>query len=322
MNVLVVGGAGYIGSHVVLDLIEAGHKPVVFDNMSTGREINLFEGIPFIKGDILDQDALAKVFETMDFDAVVHLAALKAAGDSMFEPETYGNHNITGSINLINACAKGGVKFFIFSSTAAVYGEPSYLPVDEKHPIEPTNFYGFTKNQIERHLAWFSQLRGLKHACLRYFNAAGYDVKGRVKGLEQNPKNLIPVVMEVAAGIREKMLLFGDDYETRDGTCIRDYIHVNDLARAHVAALEALAKTDENMTVNLGSEQGATVMEVIKAAEAVVGQSIAYEIVGRREGDPASLIASSQKAQHLLQWEAKHSDLETLIRTSWERYKP
>ena len=208
-----------------------------------------------------------------------------------------------------------------FSSTAATYGEPAYQPVDEKHPLEPTNFYGFTKIQIEEHLDWFSRLRGMKYTCLRYFNAAGYDINGRVKGLEQNPKNLIPVVMEVAAGMREKLMLFGDDYETRDGTCIRDYIHVSDLARAHVAALDTLAGGGDNLTVNLGSEEGATVMEVVNTASRIVGKDIAYEIVGRREGDPASLVASAQKAQSLLNWKAQHSDLETLIRTSWELYK-
>lgn len=321
MQVLVVGGAGYIGSHVVLELQAAGHQVIVYDNMSTGRQQNLHPKVRFVKGDILDCEALSRLFRTIRIEAVVHLAALKAAGASMETPEQYGHHNITGSINLINAAATGGVAYFVFSSSAAVYGKPEYLPIDEAHPINPANFYGYTKFQIESHLAWFSKLRNMRVACLRYFNAAGYDKKGRVPGLEIRPENLIPIVMEVAAGTRKKLQIFGTDYDTRDGTCIRDYIHVTELARAHVSALEYQQKEDKDLTVNLGSEQGYTVLEVLHAAEKVVGKAIDHELVGRREGDPVALVASAAHAKELLNWRAQDATLESLLTSTWALYK-
>ncbi len=318
MNVLVAGGAGYIGSHVVLELLEAGHQVVVLDNLSSGHEINLFPAAHFAKLDLLDRAGLQALFEVSRFDAVVHLAALKAANDSMHQPERYSHQNITGSLNLIQAASAGGVRLFAFSSSAAVYGEPEYLPVDEQHPCRPENYYGFTKLQIEQQLAWFSRLRGMRCACLRYFNAAGYDIEGRVRGLERDPRNLIPIVLEVAVGLRPQLDIFGQDYDTPDGTCLRDYVHVSDLARAHVQVLEHMAAHDRDLTLNLGSDEGHSVTEVLKVAEQVVGHPLPHAYVARRAGDPARLIASSARARQLLGWSPRHSSLETMIASAWQ----
>ena len=235
MKVLVTGGAGYIGSHVVLYLIEAGHEVVILDDMSLGCIENIHDQAEFIEGSTLDEGMLDDVL-SKNIDAVVHLAAFKAAGESMIHPEMYSRNNLNGTTNLLNAMMKHNVKTFVFSSSAAVYGYPEYLPVDEDHPVKPINYYGYTKLAIEDMLKWYDQLKGLKFAALRYFNAAGYDVKRRVFGLEKNPQNLLPIVMEVATGQRKTMNVFGNDYKTKDGTGVRDYIHVNDLASAHVKA--------------------------------------------------------------------------------------
>ena len=240
MKVLVVGGAGYIGSHVVKELMKAGHKVTVFDNLSSGLLQNLFPENDFIAGDILHPENLDAAF-SRGFDAFIHLAAFKAAGESMTAPEKYSVNNITGTLNLMNAAVKHGCLHMVFSSSAAVFGEPQYLPINEDHPKNPENYYGFTKLEIERFMDWYDQLKGLKFAALRYFNAAGYDPDGFPCGLEQNPANLLPVIMEVASGMRQKLQVFGTDYDTRDGTCIRDYVHVSDLAIAHVKALEYIS---------------------------------------------------------------------------------
>jgi len=320
LNVLVVGGAGYIGAHVTLALLARGHRAVVFDNLSTGWECNLSGDAHFVLGDILDGDALDGVLSVGSFDAVVHLAALKAAGDSMDQPERYANHNILGSLRLIEKAIAHGASHFLFSSSAGVYGEPQYLPIDESHPLAPVNFYGFTKLEVERCLAWFSRLRNLRYGSLRYFNAAGYDPHGRVPGLDRDPKNLIPIVMEAALGRRE-VLVFGDDYDTRDGSCVRDYVHVSDLADAHVLALERMACDNRDLVLNLGSETGHSVLEVIAAAERVVGRPIPHNFAVRREGDPATLVASAAKARELLGWTPRFSDLETMLAHTWPRYQ-
>ncbi len=321
MNVLIVGGAGYIGSHVAKEMHRAGHETVVFDNLSTGLRVNLRPDSVFRHGDILDSRSLDAVCSEFRFDGLVHLAARKAAGESMEKPEIYSTSNLVGSLNLIHAAIRHQIPRFVFSSSAAVYGEPQYQPVDEGHPKVPENYYGFTKLEIEKLLDWYGRLKGLKSACLRYFNAAGYDVDGDLAGLEQNPANLLPVVMETAMGWREKLLIFGDDYPTEDGTCIRDYVHVSDLARAHVLALEHLERSDESLTVNLGSEKGASVMEMVRAASRICGRELPHEIVGRRLGDPAKLVASSGLAKTLLGWEARHSDINTLLETTWRAYQ-
>ncbi len=320
MKVLVIGGAGYIGSHVARELLDAGHAVSVFDNLSTGTVDNLFENETFIRGDILDPDELEKAMAG-GFDALIHLAAAKAAGESMINPEKYSVQNLTGTINILNAASRAGIKRIVFSSSAATYGEPSYLPIDEKHPTNPENYYGFTKLEIERMLAWYDKLKGIKYAALRYFNAAGYDVKGRIVGLEKNPANLIPAIMEVAAGMRAEICIFGTDYPTPDGSGVRDYVHVSDLARAHVAALDRISAGNPSFVVNLGSEAGISVLEILEAARRITGKPIPARITARRPGDPAKLVASSSLARELLGWEAQFSDVETLVSTTWEAYR-
>ena len=319
MKVLVIGGAGYIGSHVVKEMMRAGHKVTVFDNLSSGLRCNLFPENDFIYGNILIERDLDDAF-ARGFDAFVHLAAFKAAGESMVAPEKYSVNNITGTLNIMNAAVRHGCKIMIFSSSAATFGEPEYLPMDENHPQKPINYYGFTKLKIEEFMDWYDQIRDLKFAALRYFNAAGYDPDGQIRGLEQKPENLLPRVMEAALGQRE-LKVFGTDYDTRDGTCIRDYVHVTDLARAHVMSLDYIAKNHKSLKLNLGTEKGTTVKELIDAARKITGKPIPAEDAPRRPGDPASLYATSKLAKELLGWEPKFSDVNTLVKTTWEVYK-
>ncbi|MCL2800686.1 MAG: UDP-glucose 4-epimerase GalE [Treponema sp.] len=321
MNVLIIGGAGYIGSHVTREFLDIGHNCTVYDNLSSGLRENLFADAKFIHGDIHDYPLLLDVLKTSSFSAVVHLAASKAAGESMTNPAKYSRNNISGTINIINAVCEANVKNIVFSSSAAVYGEPQYLPIDENHPTNPENFYGFTKLEIERLLEWYDKLKGMRFASLRYFNAAGYDVKGRIKGLEQNPANLLPIIMETAVGLRKEMQIFGNDYDTNDGTCIRDYIHVSDLACGHAKALDYIDKNNKSIKINLGSENGFSVTEVLESARKITGKPIPAKITERRSGDPAKLTASCSLAQKLLSWKAVHSDIDTLIKTSWEAYQ-
>ncbi len=320
MKVLVIGGAGYIGSHVVKELMANGHKVTVFDNLSSGLRQNLFKENGFIHGDILNTESLDSAF-ALGFDAFIHLAAFKAAGESMIKPEKYSVNNITGTLNILNAAVKHNCLRMVFSSSAAVFGSPKYLPIDEKHPTDPENYYGYTKLDIEHFMAWYDKLKGLKFAALRYFNAAGYDVDGVLTGLEQNPANLLPVIMEVAAGMRKELQVFGNDYDTPDGTCIRDYVHVTDLAKAHVLALDYISSKNESITVNLGSEKGVSVTEMLEAARRITGKPIPAKYVGRRPGDPACLYATSKYAFEKLGWKAEHSDVDTLIGSTWEVYK-
>ena len=319
MRILVVGGAGYIGSHVAREFLDSGHEVTVFDNLSTGSRDNLFSEACFVEGDIHDYPAILEAMRGSD--AVIHLAAAKAAGESMTNPEKYSVQNLCGSVNIINAAVEAGVGRFVFSSSAAVYGEPKYLPMDEKHPTSPENYYGFTKLEIERILGWYDKLKSLRFAALRYFNAAGYDPAGRISGLEKNPANLIPVIMEVAAGMRPSMKVFGSDYATKDGSGVRDYVHVSDLARGHVAALDWIVRNEKSLVVNLGSGEGLSVFELIEVARRVTGKSIKAEVVGRRPGDPASNYASSALARELLGWKARDSDIGTLIASTWAAYK-
>jgi UDP-glucose 4-epimerase len=239
----------------------------------------------------------------------------------MILPEKYSVNNISGTINIINCASKIGIKNIVFSSSAAVYGEPAYLPIDEDHPLDPENYYGYTKLQIEGLLGWYDKIKGIKSASLRYFNAAGYDAKGRITGLERNPANLLPVIMETAGGIREKIDIFGNDYPTPDGTCIRDYVHVTDLADAHFLSMKYLLKENKSITLNLGSDTGISVMEMIEKARKITGKPIASKIAPRRAGDPVKLIAKSEKAEKTLGWQAKNSSAEILIASSWEVYK-
>jgi UDP-glucose 4-epimerase len=319
MRVLIIGGAGYIGSHVAREFLDAGHAVTVFDNLSSGAEENLFSEATFIKGDILNYQELVSALKGQD--AVVHLAAFKAVGESMIKPEKYSVNNITGTLNILNAMCETGVRRIVFSSSAATYGEPEYLPIDEAHPTNPTSYYGFTKIEIERFLGWYDKLKSIRFGALRYFNAAGYDVKGRIKGLEREPANLIPRIMEVAIGWKPKIQVFGTDYDTRDGTCVRDYVHVNDLAVAHVKTMEYIDKNEKSVTFNLGTGEGITVLEILESARRVTGQAIPADMAPRRPGDPAKLYASSALAGKTIGWKPSHSDVDTLVRSTWEFYQ-
>jgi UDP-glucose 4-epimerase len=320
MKIAIIGGAGYIGSHVARELLDFGNEVFVYDNLSSGLRQNLFKEATFTHGDILDIQKLNDFFESTRPEGIVHLAALKAAGESMLMPEKYSVCNISGSLNILNAASKYGVKYIVFSSSAAVYGSPKYLPMDEKHPTEPENYYGYTKLAIEQYLQWYGKLKGIKYAVLRYFNAAGYDIKGRINGLELNPANLIPIVMEAAVGKRTSVSVFGNDYDTPDGTGVRDYIHVNDLATAHRMSFYKL-QCGGSFVINLGVNSGNSVLEVIKATERISGKKINYQIEGRRAGDPAVVLANPSYALEFLGWKAECSDLDTLLETTWKVYK-
>jgi UDP-glucose 4-epimerase len=321
MRIVVTGGAGYIGSHIVKELIARNqYEIVVVDTMEKGNEINLFPQAEFIKGDITDDSVLKKVFSKKT-DAVFHFAAWKAAGESMTAPEKYSINNLNGTLKLITHLVEADCKKFIFSSSAAVYGAPQYVPIDEKHPHNPENYYGYTKLAIEENLKWYDKLKGFKFAALRYFNAAGYDVDGKVRGLEKTPANLLPIVMEVASGMRDEFQIYGNDYDTHDGTCIRDYIHVTDLALAHLMSLDYIQSKNESLIVNLGSEIGYSVKEITEISEKVLGKKIKHSYTGRRAGDPAKLVASSKTAKAKLGWSAKYSDPETIVKSTWEVYK-
>lgn len=315
-KILVIGGAGYIGSHVVKALLENGFAVTVYDNLSTGQEINLFTEAEFIKGDILDVPNLEKVMSG-GYAAVVHLAAKKAVGESMENPQLYATNNLNGAVNIINAMVNNGVKNLVFSSTAAVFGMPQYVPVDEKHPLNPINFYGFTKLQIERVMDWFSNLKDFHYIALRYFNAVGYAADGSIRGKEKNPQNLLPIVMEVLTGKRDKLHIFGNNYDTPDGTCIRDYIHVEDLASAHVAAIKKLLQGGNSQCLNLGTNKGTSVLEMVAAAERVSGKKINYDFAPRRPGDPAILVATSESAQQQLGWTPRYTDIDEIVKTTW-----
>ena len=318
MKVLVTGGAGYIGSHVVLHLCDKGYDVVVLDDLSMGSKEAVDDRAFFIEGSILNSDDLINSLKGVD--TVIHLAAYKSAGESMDNPQKYSENNVIGSKRLLGAMIEKNVKNIIFSSSAAVYGTPEYLPLDEKHPLKPLNHYGYTKLQTEKTIDMYGNEGLISYANLRYFNAAGYDRRGKIRTKEQNPANLIPSIMEVAAGKRDKLLVFGNDFETIDGTGVRDYIHVTDLARAHLLAFDFILNHN-SATINLGSERQYSVLEVIKVAEKISGKSIPYEIVERREGDPDKIYASSDYAKNILNWSAEESDLKNIIETTWQIYK-
>ena len=318
-KILVTGGAGYVGSHVVKALRDSGKSPVVFDNLSTGLRENLLPDIPFFLGNILFSEQLKQALKGVD--SIIHMAAHKAAGESMNDPGKYALNNLTGTINLLNAAAEAKIKYFVFSSSAAVYGEPKYLPLDEAHPTEPLNFYGYTKLEIENLLVWFSKLKDIRFASLRYFNAAGYDIDGEINGLERKPNNLIPIVLETIMGKRKEVVVFGSDYDTHDGSCIRDYIHVNDLAEAHLKALDYLVSQNQNLVVNLGTSKGLSVLEVLRIARKVSGTDFKFTLGPRRAGDPAVVLAKASLAEKLLHWTPKNSNATTLLETSLRAYR-
>lgn len=324
MRVGVTGGAGYIASHVVRDLLEEGHEVVVIDNLSTGNRDNIFTDLPgyrFMEGDIGSDPDLGRFFDYKP-EVIFHFAASKAAGESMIDPVKYSANNIRCSLRLLEETVRRECRHFVFSSTAAVYGSPRYLPLDEDHPLKPENYYGFTKKIIEENLEWFSRIGRLSYASLRYFNAAGYDLQGRVRGLEIGPNNLLPVVLEVATGKREIFEIYGADYDTPDGTCIRDYIHVNDLSTAHLLAMDYLRRENRNLIVNLGSESEHSVREVLASVSQVIGREIPNRVIDRRPGDPPRLYSSSRKIKEILGWSADHSDIRTIIESMWRVYSP
>ena len=318
MNILVTGGAGYIGSHVVMHLCKAGHDVMVIDDLSLGDKKAVDSKATFIQGSILNKEDLNRCLN--DIETVIHLAAFKSAGESMKNPQKYSENNILGTLTLLQWMIEHKINNIIFSSTAAVYGYPEYLPLDEKHPLNPINFYGFTKLTIENMLGWYHKLLGMNYVILRYFNAAGYDKSERITSREKNPANLIPAIMEVASGHRDKIDVFGDNYDTPDGTGMRDYIHVSDLAKAHVDSLD-LILANQSEIINLGSEEQYSVMDVIRLAEKISGKTIPHKIVDRREGDPAKIYASSEYARKVLNWSTEHSSLENIIETTWRIYK-
>tara|TARA_B100000579_G_scaffold342124_1_gene294122 strand:+ start:958 stop:1941 length:984 start_codon:yes stop_codon:yes gene_type:complete len=318
-KILVTGGAGYIGSHVVKALRNAGRSPIVFDNLSTGLRENLLPDIPFILGDTLSKKHLKQAMSSVD--SIIHMAAHKAAGESMIDPVKYATNNLAGTINLLNVAAEAKIKHFVFSSSAAVYGEPKYLPMDESHPTEPLNFYGYTKLEIENLLGWYSKLKNIRFASLRYFNAAGYDIDGEINGPERESNNLIPIVLETIMGKRKEVVVFGSDYDTDDGSCIRDYIHVNDLAEAHLSALSYLEIQKQDLVVNLGTSNGLSVLEVLGIAREISGTDFKYTLGPRREGDPAVVLAKASLAEKILHWTPKNSDAKTLLETSLRAYR-
>lgn len=315
-KILVAGGAGYIGSHVQKQLLEDGFDVLVFDDLSSGDEVNILPEAEFIRGNILDKPVLDMAMAE-GIDGVVHLAAKKAVGESMIKPEVYAENNLSGSINILNAMVKNGVKHIVFSSSAAVYGMPQYVPIDEKHPIAPINYYGYTKRAIEENMEWYAKLGKLDYAALRYFNAVGYAADKSITGKERNPQNLMPIIMEAATGKREKLSIFGNDYDTPDGTCVRDYVHVSDLAKAHTAAMKKLMADGQSFTVNLGTGRGTSVKEIVEATEKVIGRKLNYDYAERRAGDPATLTADADKARELLGWTPQYTDVEDIIRTVW-----
>ena len=320
MNIFITGGAGYIGSHVSMKLLNAGHDITIYDDLSLGFEENIDKRAVFIKGSTLDLKLLRNSLSD-NIDLVIHLAAYKSAGESMELPLKYSNNNINGSINLLNVLVELGIKNLIFSSTAAVYGYPKYLPIDESHVLNPVNYYGYTKLTVENIIQWYAKLGKLNYVIFRYFNAAGYDIKSRIKCVEQNPANLLPIIMETANKTRKKMEVYGDTYDTSDGTGVRDYIHVSDLATAHEKAVDYLLENNNNLITNLATGEGYSVLEIINRVEDILSCKINYDIVNKREGDPSKVIASSNIAYDKLGWEPKFSDLETILQSMWNIYK-
>jgi len=316
-KILVIGGAGYIGAHMLKDLLHAGYEVVTLDDLSTGHR-EMLTGGTFVKGNLGDPELLDTVFSDHQIAAVMHFAAFSLVGESMERPLKYYRNNLAATTILLSAMVRHGVKRFIFSSTAAVYGEPVEVPITEDHPCSPTNPYGASKIAVERMLLDCDTAYGLKHISLRYFNAAGADESVKI-GEKHNPEtHLIPLTLEVAAGKRENIKIFGTNYPTADGTCIRDYIHVSDLTQAHLLALEVLLKGDGSAVFNLGNSKGYSVHEVIELARKVTGQPIPAVEADARLGDPAVLVASSDKIKKELGWQPRYEHMETIIKTAWK----
>lgn len=318
MSILITGGAGYIGSHVAKAMSEQNKEVVVYDNLSTGhREAVEGLGIPLVVGDIKNKDLLIETFKKYKVQGVIHFAASSLVGESVENPYKYYENNLYATMELLDAMKTADVKKIVFSSTAATYGEPVNIPILETDPTVPTNPYGNTKLSMEQMMKWFDAAYGVKYVSLRYFNAAGADQSGLIGELHNPETHLIPIVLQAAIGKRESVSIFGDDYNTKDGTCVRDYIHVNDLAEAHILALDYLLNDGESDVFNLGSGKGFTVKEMIEAARRVTGKEIKAVQAARRSGDPAVLIASSDKIKAKLGWSPKYDDIEVIIRDAW-----
>lgn len=315
MRILVVGGAGYIGSHMVQLLLDRGHQPVTLDNLSTGYR-DAIPGGQFLEVDLADRVALDVVFRS-PFDAVMHFASYIQVGESMQKPAKYYRNNYANTLNLLEAMVEGGVLRFIFSSTAAIFGEPDYVPIDEEHPKRPINPYGLTKLMVEQTLADFDRAYGLKSVCLRYFNAAGADPDCRLGERHEPETHLIPLLLQVASGRRPSIQIFGRDYDTPDGTCVRDYIHIVDLCEAHMKAIDHLAAGGASARFNLGNGSGFSVQEVIDSVERVTGRRVHAIDAPRREGDPARLVADSRSAREVLRWTPRFGDLDTIVAHAW-----
>ncbi len=321
MAILVLGGAGYIGSHTVYELIDNGADVVVADNLQTGHLQALHPKARFYEGDIRDKAFLDNLFKKEKIDAVIHFAANSLVGESMVEPLKYYDNNLYGTMVLVKSMVENGIDKIVFSSTAATYGEPESIPILETDKTEPTNTYGETKLSMEKMFKWVSQAHGMRYVSLRYFNACGAHLSGKI-GEAHNPEShLIPIILQVPNGQRKSVAIYGEDYNTKDGSCVRDYIHVTDLAQAHILAVKYLENGGESNVFNLGNGVGFSVKEVIETARKVTGHPIPAVVSSRRAGDPAVLIASSTKAKEILGWTPKHDSLEEIIATAWKWHK-
>ena len=316
LHILVVGGAGYIGSHMVKFLTRAGHHVTTLDNLSTGHADAVKYG-RLVVGDMADTALLNQLFQAEHFDAVMHFAAFSLVGESVLHPAKYYQNNVSHTLNLLDAMVRHGIKHFIFSSTAATFGEPQCERIDESHPQNPINPYGRSKLMVEQLLEDYDAAYGLKSVCLRYFNAAGADPEGELSERHEPETHLIPLVLQVAAGTRAAIQVFGTDYPTPDGSCVRDYIHVQDLCAAHLKAVQWLQRTNQSQRFNLGNGDGFSVLAVIEAAQTVTGRAIPMTRVDRRAGDPARLIADATAAENLLGWQPQYRALDRMISDAW-----
>ena len=317
MKILVVGGTGYIGSHMVKMLGSQGHEVITFDNLSKGYRDAVLSG-DFVEGDLANNQQLDNLFASIKFDGVMHFASFIEVGESVSEPASYYRNNVFNTQNLLDAMVKHGVNYFVFSSTAAIFGEPEYSPIDETHPKNPINPYGRSKLMVEQMLEDYDTAYGLKSVALRYFNAAGADPDAELGERHDPETHLIPLVLQAASGRRASISLFGQDYKTPDGSCVRDYIHVNDLCDAHLLALNKLKNSDKNLRYNLGNGHGFSVKQVIDTTEKITGKNIQVIYADRRPGDPAELVANATMAKQDLGWKPKFTDLEQIVETAWQ----
>ncbi len=321
MSILVCGGAGYIGSHMVDELLKRGEEPIVVDNLRTGHRQSVPQNVKFYNEDIRDSKALDKIFTENSIEAVIHFAACSLVGESMEKPLMYLNNNVYGMQVLLEAMVKNKVDKIVFSSSAATYGEPKRVPIKEDDPTEPTNPYGESKRTMEKMMKWVSLIHGVRYVSLRYFNVAGAAEDGHIGEAHDPESHLVPIILQVPLKKREAITIYGEDYPTKDGTCVRDYVHVVDLADAHMKALNYLRQGNKSDIFNLGSGNGFSVKEMIDAAEKATGEKIKVIKGKRRAGDPAQLVASSEKAEKILGWKPKYTDMESIIRTAWIWHK-